>query len=152
MSDHESLNKALQLLLRYIKGEEFTMIQLKRITGSSDRTVRNYHETFNRLSFEIEYSNSTKRYSLKNRDEKDLMKLITRLGLARDLYFNEMTHLDQFKGEQPIQAGLTNYEDNSIRLIYNLFIKEDNNIVLEDIPVREYKQIIDIINYLNTLK
>ena len=87
MADHASLNNVLMILLRYLKGHQFTLQQLMSITGKSDRTISNYHTTLANYGFIITRDSHTRLYSLKDRDETSVHRLISRLGLYQDTFF-----------------------------------------------------------------
>lgn len=151
MSDHESLHNVLSLLLRYLKGEEFTMKRLMSITGKSDRTIRNYHKTLKQYGFHIEYTYSSERYSLKDGDETSVHRLISRLGLYQDSYFSEDSEIQNLRSNQSIKPGLQDFPYDELKILYNLYINPDEDIDLNQIPTIEYKKLVDIINYLNSL-
>ncbi len=151
MSDHKSLHNVLSLLLKYIKGEEFSMQRLRNITGSTDRTIRNYHNSLKDYGFEIVYSHFTLRYSLKDGDETSVHRLIKRLGLYQDSYFSDDSEIQNLRSDQPIKPGLQDFPYDELKVIYNLYIDPNEDVDLNQIPTIEYKQLVDIINYLNSL-
>ena len=123
MSDHKSLHNVLSLLLRYLKGEKFTMARLVRLTGATDRTIRKYHKSLKEYGFEIEYSHSTSSYSLKEGDESSVHRLIKRLGLYQDTYFGSDSEIPNLRADQPITPGLEDFPDDELKVLYKLYIK-----------------------------
>lgn len=150
MSDHKSLHNVLSLLLRYLKGQEFTMKQLEKLTGKNERTIRNYHTTLRHYGFNIK-SNSSKRYRLIDGDESSVHRLISRLGLYQDSYFSSDSEIQNLRSNHQIKPGLHDFPYDELKILYNLYINPDKDIDLNQIPTIEYKQLVDIINYLNSL-
>jgi hypothetical protein len=148
MTDHESLHNVLSILLRYLKGEKFTMERLMSITGRTDKTIRNYHTTLKKYGFEIIYS--SKRYMLKEGDETSVHRLIQRLGLYQDSYFSDDSQIKNIRSQISIKPGLQDFPYDELKVLYNLYINPNEDIDLNQIPTIEYKQLVDIINYLNT--
>lgn len=150
MSDHESVHNVLSLLIRYLKGLDYTMERLMSITGTSDRTIRNYHKILKGYGFNVIYSHSTRTYKLDDYEAVNTQKLIEKLGLIQEEKIKTSIG-NNLIGTSTINKSFFDSTANTFSLLSKLY-KEDNSWNINTYLSFEYLDLKYIINKFDSLQ